>query len=191
MASEGEEESRAIAVASVAKRLFGTNVSPDAIIDESLERATDPAYNVEGVRASLGPAIDEDVPEILDDESLRRHPLAIWIELEIGLEDAKGLNRRRPIAIRNAADLLAEQTGRDPERCRFQLQAMLILMSRPESERGGSPTRLGHLIEKPSSAPRLPMPPATSSRPLTDGGNSMRAHAHSCLKPIESRKCRG
>ena len=36
MASEGEEESRAIAVASVAKRLFGTNVSPDAIIDESL-----------------------------------------------------------------------------------------------------------------------------------------------------------
>lgn len=141
MASEGQEESRAIAVASVARRLFGTDVSPDAIIDESLERATDPAYNVDGIRTSLGSVIDEDIPESLDDESLRRHPLAVWIELEIGLEDAKGLNRRRPITIREAAERLAEQTGRDPERCRGQLQAMLILMSRPASERGGSGSR--------------------------------------------------
>lgn len=141
MASEGEEASRANAVAGVAKILFGTNVPPDAIIDESLERATDPAYNIDAIRASLGSAIDEDVPEKLDDESLRRHPLAIWIELEIGLEDAKGLNRRRPITLGRAADRLAEQTGRGTKRCRRQLQAMLILMSRPASERGGSGSR--------------------------------------------------
>lgn len=141
MASEGQEESRAIAVASVAKRLFGRNVSPDSVIDESLERATDPVYRVDGIRASLGPAIDEEVPEILDDDSLRRHPLAVWIELEIGLEDAKGLNRRRPVTIRTAAERLAEQTGRDQQRCRLQLQRMLILMSRPSRERGGDGSR--------------------------------------------------
>jgi len=138
MANEGEQESRAVAVARVATKLFGTNVSPDAIIDESLERATDPSYKIDTIHHELGAIIDADIPEHLSDELLRRHPLAVWIELEIGLEDAKGLTRRPPITIADAANRLAQQTGRDPERCRRQLQAMLILMSRPATERGGS-----------------------------------------------------
>jgi len=40
MASEGGDEARSVAVSSVATRLFGVKVSPDAVIDESLERAT-------------------------------------------------------------------------------------------------------------------------------------------------------
>ena len=38
MANEGEDQTRAAAVAKVATRLFGVKVTPDAIIDESLER---------------------------------------------------------------------------------------------------------------------------------------------------------
>lgn len=41
MASEGSEAGRAKAVADVASRLFGASIGPDAIIDESLQRATD------------------------------------------------------------------------------------------------------------------------------------------------------
>jgi DEAD/DEAH box helicase len=43
MASEGEDIDRATAVAGVASRLFGTAIGTDAVIDESLERATDPS----------------------------------------------------------------------------------------------------------------------------------------------------
>ena len=46
MANEGEDQTRAAAVAKVATRLFGVKVTPDAIIDESLERATDAAVKV-------------------------------------------------------------------------------------------------------------------------------------------------
>ena len=38
MANEGEEQTRAAAVAKVATRLFGIKVTPDAIIDESLDQ---------------------------------------------------------------------------------------------------------------------------------------------------------
>ena len=46
MASEGGEEKKSAAVAEVASRLFGSQISPDAVIDESLERATDPNLSV-------------------------------------------------------------------------------------------------------------------------------------------------
>ncbi len=46
MASEGGPEFRAAAVAEVASRLFGSTISPDSVIDESLERATDPSLKL-------------------------------------------------------------------------------------------------------------------------------------------------
>ena len=42
MSSEEGEGDRAAAVAPVASRLFGAQIGPDAVIDESLRRATDP-----------------------------------------------------------------------------------------------------------------------------------------------------
>ena len=43
MASGDDVEDKAQAVANVASRLFGTQIGPDSVIGESLERATDPA----------------------------------------------------------------------------------------------------------------------------------------------------
>jgi hypothetical protein len=40
-----------------------------------------------------------------------------------------------------AAQKLAAATGCDPERCQAQLKAMLILISKPASERGGTGDR--------------------------------------------------
>lgn len=134
MASEGEDQTRAAAVARVATRLFGTSVTPDAVIDESLERATDPAV---GIAASLGTVIDADLPQVISDEALRRHPLAAWIEMQIGLLDGQRLSRREPTTVAKAAQRLAETSGRDLTRCAQQIQAMLTIMSRPSSERGG------------------------------------------------------
>jgi Lhr-like helicase len=137
MASEGGEVERAAAVASVASRLFGTKISADAVIGESLTRATDPGLKVANLGEQLVAAVDADVPASLDDQALRTHPLAVWIELEIGLADGQRLARREPCTVADAAKRLAMRTGRGEERCRNQLQAMLILMSRPASERAG------------------------------------------------------
>ena len=61
MASEGSESDRAIAVASVASRLFGTTISADAVIDESLARATDPALKPANLGDALAAAIDAEL----------------------------------------------------------------------------------------------------------------------------------
>jgi Lhr-like helicase len=141
MASEGSESDRATAVASVASRLFGTKIASDAVIDESLSRATDPVLKPATLGNALAATVDAELPETLDDAALRLHPLAVWIELEIGLEDGQRLSRRAPTTIEEAAKRLAAQTGRDHARCRAQLQSMLIMMSQPANERGGKGDR--------------------------------------------------
>jgi hypothetical protein len=109
MASEGEDSTRAKAVAQVASRLFGTRVAPDAVVDESLERATDPRVRI--LPMALSVAVQSPIPSSLDDEILKTHPLAIWIELEIGLNDGQRLSRREPITIEAASTRLAERSG--------------------------------------------------------------------------------
>src|SRR5688572_30844733 len=76
MASEGSETDRATAVASVASRLFGTTIAADAVIDESLARATDQSLKPTTLGDALAAAVDAQLPETLDDAALRVHPLA-------------------------------------------------------------------------------------------------------------------
>ena len=135
MVSDDAADDPAAAVATVASRLFGTKIASDGVIGESLERATDPAISVKSLGERLGAAVDADVPASLTDSGLRSHPLAVWIELEVGLEDGQRLSRRPPVTLKDAAQKLAAQTGRPPGRCEEQIQAMLILMSRPANER--------------------------------------------------------
>lgn len=137
MASEGAEDTRKSAVAAVASRLFGTAIGPDAVVDESLKRATDQSLRLVGLKSVLQRAIDADLPETLTDQELERHPLAVWIELEIGLKDGQQLLRHQPITVEEAASRLELATDRPADRCRAQLQAMLTLMSRPAADRGG------------------------------------------------------
>lgn len=139
--ASGNDEDRSAVVAAVASRLFGTGIGADSVIDESLQRATNPALTPANLGEPLVSAVDAEIPESLDDNALRSHPLAVWIELEIGLQDGQRRSRREPTTIADAAKRLAVQTNRDEERCRAQLQAMLILMSRPAAERGGSGSR--------------------------------------------------
>jgi len=88
MASEGELGARSAAVAGVASRLFGTTIPSEAVIDESLDRATDPTMRVNGeLKQGLIGVLDSPFDPRLRDEQLKLHPLAVWIELRIGLED--------------------------------------------------------------------------------------------------------
>jgi hypothetical protein len=120
----------------LAETLF-TPISSDAVVGESLERATDPTLRPATLGAALAASVNDHLPINLDDDALYRHPLAVWCELEIGLSDGQRLSRRRPATLADAARRLSEQTGCDEARCRSQLQAFLMLASQPAHERGG------------------------------------------------------
>jgi superfamily II DNA/RNA helicase len=138
MASEGGPEDRAAAVAGVASRLFGTVIPSEAVIDESLDRATDPAMRGDGELArALAPLLDRPVDVTLRDDQLKAHPLAVWIELQIGLQEGQKLSRRTPTTLADAAQRLADFTDVDAAKCRLRLQEMLSVMSKPKSQRGG------------------------------------------------------
>ncbi|WP_319412681.1 DEAD/DEAH box helicase [uncultured Cohaesibacter sp.] len=138
MASEGSDESRAAAVAKVASRLFGTDIGPDAVIDESLQRATDDTLKTEQVVSFLKEVLTQPLPDALDDEALRRHPLSVWAELELGLEDGLELRRKKPIPFEEAVGKLSLASAVDAETCRDYLEKFLTLVSLPEHERGGT-----------------------------------------------------
>ncbi|HRQ87350.1 MAG TPA: DUF1998 domain-containing protein, partial [Bacteroidia bacterium] len=76
--------------------------------------------------------------DILTDEILRSHPLAVWAELEIGLKDGQKLQRQDPIPVREAVEKLANASGVAPEVCRDALVRFLTRASLPETERGGT-----------------------------------------------------
>jgi len=142
MASEGGEETRTAAVASVSSRLFGAHITVDAVIDESLERATDPDLKVDdNLRIHLRQALAEPITPTLTDEELKRHPLAVWIELQVGLEDGQKLSRRRPVTVADAAHQLSDFAGVSIADCRQRIQEMLSTMSRPGSQRDGTGSR--------------------------------------------------
>ncbi len=109
MANEGDDERRSKVIASVATRLFGAEIPPDAVNDESLWRATDPSLKPGDLVPQLQEAIDADLPAFMTDDELKSHPLAVWVELEIGLKDGKRLTRRLPITLAAAAKRLAAE----------------------------------------------------------------------------------
>lgn len=141
MASEGSEGARADAVAEVSSRLFGATIGPDAVIDETLERATDPSLQIAAIMAALPATVAEPLPARLNDSELRAYPLAVWIELAIGLDDGQSLRRRRPISMVDAALALAAATGLPDDVCRRRLEEFLTFMSLPENQRGGAGAR--------------------------------------------------
>ena len=138
MTSEGSNANRTQAVADVASRLFGASIGPESVIDESLERATDDRLKLDDIRGKLAPVLTSVLPTVLTDEVLRQHPLAIWTELAIGLEDGQELKRKKPIPFGKAVSLLSDDSGVDVEVCRSSLEGFLTRVSLPEKDRGGS-----------------------------------------------------
>lgn len=141
MASEGTDPSPAEIVAEVASHLFGLRIGPDCVINESLRRATDDSLSLADVRPLLRSAVETPLPDALTDADLRRHPLSVWVELSLGLEDGRELSRKKPIPFGKAAQMLADETGLPKERCAVALEAFLTKVSLPEYARGGSGDR--------------------------------------------------
>jgi superfamily II DNA/RNA helicase len=147
MQSEEEGVDSAKGVSRVASLLFGADILEDAIITESLERATDNTQNATSVLPYLRASVESELTLAMTDDELKKHPIAIWIELVLGLKDGQKLKRHKPITLERAAAQLASETGCDKDRCRRQLRRMLTCMSLAADQRG-SPGKRAFLAFK-------------------------------------------
>ena len=121
--TDGDRAERRGRIAEAGRKLFGIEVPPDHVVEETLQRvATVPVP--EG-RAALAAAVQAEPPPP-EPEAVKGHPLAAWVEATFGLAAEDGrLVRRTPLAFEDGLQRLVEATGLGPELCRSQLRAVL------------------------------------------------------------------
>lgn len=141
MATQGTEEDRNTVVAGVASQLFGTTITRDAVITETLKRATDKTKSADKGVANLADAVQSVVDGSQysgkTNDALGNDPLAIWVETRLGLAkvDSKP-ERAKPRSIKDAAEALAVEAQVDAGIASVALQKALLAFSLPEKERG-------------------------------------------------------
>ncbi len=134
LASQGTQDEQRAHIATVASRLFGSEVRPENVIGETLRRATpardptDPEFR----RALTTRVADASRPPPRDYSSFVQDPVSIWIESTFGITAEVGtgrLIRSRPKGIsseQGAARELVQLTGLPEDRCVAAIQEGLL-----------------------------------------------------------------
>ena len=153
MSTQGDRQDIRKTIADVASKLFGAEVKPNHVIDETLKRSID---RPEPDLAELKAAISQPLPEPSDPQTdlalFRQHPLPAWIEMNLGLKDDNGhLMRRTPISLATGAKQLAELTGYLASECEQKLRDVLLWSSRIQDRKQGLTFRLHQFISQGGS----------------------------------------
>lgn len=100
-------------VATVGQLIFGKQFTREQIISEYLRRVTDWRGVTPG-HEEVAIVLDQGIEQDGDETQLRCHPLALWLEDQIGLEQigSDWLRRRKPFAKSEAIQLLADHARR-------------------------------------------------------------------------------
>lgn len=141
MATEGTPEQRNSVVANVASKFFGAPVKPRNVITETLQRVTcgDTLPDADTLKSIL----NAEIPANAEFESLRNHPLAVWIELHMGLRQEAGKwVRAKPRTLKDAAMELAATTGVAASQCLKRLEQLLLLAYRTQRDPHDERSRL-------------------------------------------------
>lgn len=141
MSSADSLADRNKAVAEVASKLFGAQITENDVIGETLERVTDPLRDVASVQAELPAAIRRSSFAWPDFNAFRLDPLAIWVELNLGIElpDNEPPRRAKPMALETASAQLAKDSGCTPEESRDALQRFLVAAHEVKTPQGRAP----------------------------------------------------
>lgn len=132
LAGPGTFEEQQKEVAQVASKLFGAEVMPHRVIVETLRKETVcDDFDSQHFRTLLRERIlNKDRFATADYQTFVRDPLSVWIENSLGLEEKDSrLVRCKPRALigqSGAAQLLAETTGLNVEKCITPIQEALL-----------------------------------------------------------------
>ncbi len=141
MSSDPDEEERQLAVAEVASTIFGTDIDIDAVITETLKRATDEtkstSQGLRGLEAAVLRALEPNAFTGRRNAELAMDDLAIWVETRIGLKNVEVKpERAAPTSIEQATEQLAADSGLNTAQCAEALKKALLAFSMPENQRG-------------------------------------------------------
>jgi hypothetical protein len=119
-------------VAELAERIFGTTITPDNVIGETLRRATIGDTNPNALTTRLN------APAPTTWKEMQADPLAVWIEETFGLEkdDEGRLARQVPKRLSEAVEKLNQLTGADASTCEERLRELLLVGSRVQDPDG-------------------------------------------------------
>lgn len=140
MTTGGTRSDQRAVVAGVASRVFGTEVTSDHVIGETLARATAVAAvdDLTGLRREVSASADS-----ADYSHLVSSPLAAWVESTFGLTvdpDDGELIRQAPRRLEEeAAPLLADLTGLTMDECASAIRRMLLTGSSAKNPETGRP----------------------------------------------------
>ena len=128
MSSTGTLSDRNKTVAEVSTKLFGTSITPDDVIGETLERVTDKSKDIEAVKPFLKERVLVSSFEWSNYDQFTKDPLAIWVELVLGIELPldEPPRRAKPITLKDASTKLAEHAGCSFDEAKSGLQKFLI-----------------------------------------------------------------
>ena len=128
MSSTGSNEDRKKVVAEVASKLFGQPIPPENVIGETLERATNPHLSLKAVSPQLAGSVNRSQFAWATTEAFANDPLAVWVELTLGLHLPTNSRpeRAKPISLSAAAKLLAADAGISADTAKDVLARFLI-----------------------------------------------------------------
>ena len=132
--SSGTLEEQQADVAYLGQQLFDEEFSPEQIVGESLKAtSTSPLPGL----ATLTRSIETTGQEMLNAEALIEHPLAIWLERTVVLEEQDDrLMRGKPVTLQEIAERLGEETGMARERCEHALEHLLLNIQQVNEQTG-------------------------------------------------------
>jgi ATP-dependent helicase YprA (DUF1998 family) len=121
IATSAQRKERNQAIASVASTLFGTELKPENVVGETLERIAAGSTGTSGLAQSITlPAPAPSAEEVQD------YPLTAWIEKTFGVDEVDGeLVRQRPTTFREGVAKLATESGLPTPTCEDALKAVL------------------------------------------------------------------
>ena len=141
MSSTGTQADRDQTVAAVASLLFGAQITEQDVIGETLERVTNPAKDLHAVRPKLLAALQRDSHIWSSFKDFQDYPLAIWVELNLGIELPADQHPRRakPITLKDAAQKLSVDAECGASEARDGLQRFLVAAHLVRTPQGRAP----------------------------------------------------
>lgn len=141
MSNAGHLADRNKTVATVASKLFGAMITEHDVISETLERVTDPSRDVAAIRGRLKAQLEQEAFVWNDFESFRTDPLAIWVELNLGIElsEHEAPRRAKPITLKEASQRLMRDADCNEELARSGLQRFLVAAHDLKTPQGRAP----------------------------------------------------
>lgn len=141
MSSTGKQADRNRVVADVASKLFGTNISEHDVIGETLERVTTHSKDVTAIKPLLKAEVEMDSFNWSGFDEFRDSPLAIWVELNLGIEipNDEPPRRAKPKTLQAAAQQLAIDASVTQEKAALVLQKFLVAAHEIRTPQGRAP----------------------------------------------------